>query len=98
MTQKKRPKAQVKKKSAPKSAPKAAKAAPKVIEEGDEHLQQITIRLPRETIGRTTALSGKIGEKSGIPPTRADVVRLAIERGIEQLETEYGLGKKKVAA
>lgn len=93
MATKKRQKTQVKKKSAPK-----AKAAPRVDEEGDEHLQQITIRLPRETIGRTTALSGKIGEKSGIPPTRADVVRLAIERGIELLETEYGLGKKKVAA
>lgn len=97
MTQKKRPKAQVKKKSTPKSTPKAVKAAPKVLEEGDEHLQQITIRLPRETIGRTTALSTEIGKKSGIPPTRADVVRLAIERGIELLETEYSL-KKKVAA
>jgi hypothetical protein len=49
---------------------------------------QVTVLIPEDAAERATALSGRIGQP-GVPLTRAEVLRVAILRGLDVLESEH---------
>lgn len=56
----------------------------------------ITVRLDDETILRLERIAEALGKRAaGVTLKRGTVVRVAIEHGLESLEQELGLAKKK---
>jgi len=54
-------------------------------------VQLAAFRVPRSWIGRLDALSSAVYAQPGMAPSRADVARVALGRGIETLEAQYGI-------
>lgn len=54
----------------------------------DEELVQFSIRVNRRVQTRAERLVGFVAGELGVPATRADVVRLALLRGLDVLEQQ----------
>lgn len=54
--------------------------------------RQISLRLPSELLARIEALAAEMAKRNvGVEVARSSVVRLLLERGLEQVEPELGL-------
>jgi len=65
------------------------------VSEKAEHEEQLSIRLPSATLKRLEKLTRKLSANSQFPIKRADVLRAALMRGIEALESEAGAKRAK---
>lgn len=55
---------------------------------------QATIRMPPEWAERADAIAAAMG-RPGFAPARADAIRAALARGLDELEAELGIAPKK---
>jgi len=60
-----------------------------------KHEEQVSIRLPTAVLERLEKLTRKLSADSQFPIKRADVLRAALMRGIEELESEAGAKRAK---
>jgi hypothetical protein len=54
-----------------------------------------SIRLAPDLLRRVDAMAERLGSLTGIPVSRSAVLRLAVERGLDALESEHGKAKRK---
>jgi predicted DNA-binding protein len=52
---------------------------------------QTSIRFPLDLLKRIDALGLAIREQTGFPTKRSSIIRMTVERGIDDLEREYSI-------